>query len=86
MRHTWAPPRVLGGAVAAYNGRQAVETAAAEHPDVVLLDLNMPVMDGFQAASAIRALYQIPLPMIVAVSALVGPAVEQKLRAHGFDH
>lgn len=32
----------------AENGRQAVELAASLHPDVVLMDLHMPVMDGIE--------------------------------------
>jgi DNA-binding NarL/FixJ family response regulator len=39
----------------AHNGRQAVELAMATQPDVVLLDVQMPEMDGIQAASAIHA-------------------------------
>lgn len=70
----------------AYNGREAVESAEADRPDVVLLDLNMPVMDGFEAARAIRHRYPAPPPLIVAVSALAGPTIEQKLRESGFDH
>ena len=70
----------------AYNGREAVESVAAQRPDVVLLDLNMPVMDGFEAARSIRSKYSSPPPLIVAVSALAGPAVEEKLRDYGFDH
>lgn len=34
----------------AYDGQQAVEAARQQRPDVVLLDLNMPVLDGFEAA------------------------------------
>ncbi len=39
----------------AANGQQAVELFRQEQPDVALLDLRMPVMDGFQAAAAIRS-------------------------------
>ena len=43
--------RVIGRAG---DGREAAEIAAAEAPDVVLMDISMPVMNGFDAARAIR--------------------------------
>ncbi|MEX2026685.1 MAG: response regulator, partial [Pirellulaceae bacterium] len=50
---------VLGRAgaeiVMAANGRQAIEVAARQHLDLILMDMQMPVMDGYGAASAIRA-------------------------------
>lgn len=70
----------------AYNGQEAVNAATEERPDVVLLDLNMPVLDGFQAAREIRSRYPSPPPLIVAVSALAGPPVARRLRESGFDH
>ena len=39
----------------AENGAQAVEMAAACHPNVVLMDVRMPVMDGLEAARQILA-------------------------------
>jgi two-component system, cell cycle response regulator DivK len=41
--------------VGASNGRDAVETATVMRPDLILLDLNMPVMDGLTAISILRA-------------------------------
>lgn len=41
-------------AVAAANGKEALEKLNAQSFDVILLDLQMPEMDGFQTASAIR--------------------------------
>ncbi len=41
--------------VIAKNGQQAVELARKERPDLVLLDVIMPVMDGFEACKQLRA-------------------------------
>ncbi len=41
--------------VLAFDGRDGVEKVRAERPDVVLLDMNLPVMDGWTAARALKA-------------------------------
>ena len=38
----------------AENGQQAVEKAASKCPDLIVMDMTMPVMDGLQATSRIR--------------------------------
>jgi len=54
----------------ATNGRQAVAEVRKHQPDVTILDMRMPVMDGFAAMSAIRA--EFPGTNIVAISAFGG--------------
>jgi len=38
----------------ASNGKEALELAAQSKPDLIFMDLNMPVMDGWEATSALR--------------------------------
>jgi two-component system, cell cycle response regulator DivK len=56
----------------AVNGRQAVEIALAEDPDLILMDIMMPELDGFEATRQLRrheATTSIP---IIAVTAMEG--------------
>lgn len=41
--------------VLAHDGQEGVDKARAERPDVILLDMNLPVMDGWTAARTLRA-------------------------------
>jgi len=50
----------------ANNGQKAVEVVLQEHPDIVLMDIRMPLLDGFQAAERILAEFH---PCIVFVTA-----------------
>jgi len=50
------------------DGAQGIELARATHPDLILLDLRMPVMDGFEALPRLRA--AAPTARIVVVSGL----------------
>jgi DNA-binding response OmpR family regulator len=55
--------------VTAGNGQEGLERAAAEKPDLILLDTNMPVMDGHEMLQRLRAdenLKGIPVIMVTA--------------------
>lgn len=55
--------------VEAGNGQEAVEVALREHPDLILMDINMPLLDGFTAMRRMRAYEQLRDIRIVAVTA-----------------
>ena len=69
----------------AENGQVAVETAAREKPDVILMDLTLPLMDGFTATKLIRqndALKNVP---IIAITAHKEDDFRADAKAPGFD-
>jgi two-component system cell cycle response regulator DivK len=69
----------------AENGQVAVETAAREKPDVILMDLTLPLMDGFTATKLIRqndALKHVP---IIAITAHKEDDFRADAKASGFD-
>ena len=66
------------------DGRKAVDSVAVEPFDLVLMDCQMPVMDGFEATRLIRA-GSGPHPMIVAVTANAMAGDAEQCRAAGMD-
>jgi DNA-binding response OmpR family regulator len=54
--------------VAAYDGRQAIERFHAETPDLVLLDIMMPELGGFEVCQEIRKTSEVPVIMLTARS------------------
>ena len=55
--------------VEAVNGKQAVEVAVQEQPDVILMDLSLPLIDGLGATRRIRQITELSQVPIIAVSA-----------------
>ena len=62
----------------ARDGREAVELAAERQPDLAVMDVKMPELDGIEAARQMLEQRQIPIVMLTAFSeaALVGRAVD----------
>jgi two-component system response regulator VicR len=52
--------------IAAYDGEEALQKVKAEQPDLVLLDVMLPRLDGFQVLKKIRENSQIPVIMLTA--------------------
>ncbi len=67
------------------DGQAAVEAASAFEPEIVFMDLDMPVLNGYEAARAIRGTPLAHQPFLVALTASHGVAVEVATRACGFD-
>ena len=67
------------------NGQEAVQAASAFEPEIVFMDLDMPVLNGYEAARAIRGTPLARQPFLVALTASHGAAVEVATRACGFD-
>lgn len=69
----------------AENGQVAVETATREQPDVILMDLTMPLMDGFAATKLIRQDAQLKNVPIIAITAHQEDDFRSDAKASGFD-
>ena len=69
----------------AVNGADGVAKAVAENPDLVLMDIQMPVMDGYEATRRIKALSGMAATPVIAVSSFAMKGDEEKARAAGCD-
>jgi DNA-binding NarL/FixJ family response regulator len=67
----------------ATNGLEAVSQAGELNPDIVILDLTMPNLNGFQAGNAIHSAAP-KLPLLLFTQHEVGPQLEQEARNAGF--
>ncbi len=69
----------------AYTGKQALAALEEEIPDVVLMDLSLPEMDGWQAAQAMKADSRMSAIPLIAVTAHTLPGDRRKALDSGFD-
>ena len=69
----------------AENGQAAVETASREKPDVILMDLTLPLMDGFEATKLIRQNEALKNVTVIAITAHQEVDFRSDAKASGFD-
>jgi CheY-like chemotaxis protein len=71
--------------LAAMNGAEGVTVAQRERPDLVVSDLQMPVLDGYEMLRTMRADSRIPRMPMIAVTAFSMPGDSTRALAAGFD-
>ncbi|MBI1993315.1 MAG: response regulator [Deltaproteobacteria bacterium] len=71
--------------VVAQDGQEAVEKAATESPDLIVMDIIMPKLDGFQATARIRENPRTRDIPILAATALARPGDREKCLESGCD-
>ncbi len=71
--------------IEATTGGEGVRLATAEAPDLVLMDIQLPDIDGIEALRLIRTNAALDAVPVVAVSASVMPDDQQKIVSSGFD-
>jgi two-component system cell cycle response regulator DivK len=72
--------------IEAADGQAGVEQAKAERPDLILMDIQMPVVDGYEATRRIKADPDLKATPIIAVSSFAMKGDEERARAAGCDH
>ena len=73
-------------AFVAHNGAEALRLAQQHRPNVVLLDIAMPDMDGFEVARRLRRDMKLHHALIVSMSGYVQEEYQREAMASGCDH
>jgi two-component system cell cycle response regulator DivK len=71
--------------IEALNGAEGVELAKAEKPDLILMDIQLPVVDGYEATRRIKASAAIRETPVIAVTSYALSGDETKAQAAGCD-
>jgi two-component system, cell cycle response regulator DivK len=69
----------------AENGEEALAAVAKQRPDLILMDIQLPVMDGYEATRRIKADPALRTIPIIAVTSYALSGDEEKARAAGCD-
>jgi len=71
--------------IEAHDGKAAIEQAAKHRPDVILMDIQLPVMDGYEATRRIKANPELRAIPIIVVTSYALSGDEDKACAAGCD-
>lgn len=69
----------------AFDGAEALAKVEAEHPDLVLLDISLPLIDGWEVSRRLRSTEPTRSIPIVALTAHAMPGDRERARLEGFD-
>jgi len=69
-----------------YDGREAIEAAGSFQPDIVVLDIRMPRLTGYETARVFRRHPQSTRPILIAITAWAGESGKLRAEMSGFDH
>jgi two-component system, cell cycle response regulator DivK len=69
----------------AENGEEALAAVAQQRPDLILMDIQLPIMDGYEATRRIKADPALRAIPIIAVTSYALSGDEEKARAAGCD-
>jgi two-component system CheB/CheR fusion protein len=79
--------RIAGHSVRlAHHGTEALEVADAHQPEIVVLDIGLPGINGYEVAERLRAKPQFQKAMLIAVTGYGQDEDRQRSKAAGFDH
>ena len=70
----------------AYDGATALDLAGSFRPEVILLDIGMPEMDGYEVARLLRSVPGVGSAVLAAVTGWGQDEDRERSRAAGFDH
>ena len=71
--------------IEALNGEDGVKLAQSERPDLILMDIQLPEMDGYEATQQIKSIAELKTIPIIAVTSYALSGDEAKARAAGCD-
>jgi len=87
LRHLYAQQLILSGfdVLEAANGQDAIDTVSSQSPDVVVMDLSLPVIDGWEATRRLKADDRTAHIPVVALTGHDGSGELQRATSAGCD-